>query len=110
MIRAAQERESGWRVETWMYEYALLDNDHRELLVYHWQPDAAGPDFPHLHGSESLDAQFDALTRREIELDKRHLAIGQVSLAAVMRMLITEFDIRPLHADWEARLHFAEAH
>lgn len=89
-----------------MYQYRLLDHDHRELLVYHWQPgtEFQGPDHPHLHVSAALDAQVDAVTRREIGLDKLHIATGQVSLAALAWMLITEFGIAPLRHDWRTTL------
>lgn len=93
-----------------MYQYSLLDQNLEELLVYHWHPGSAGPDFPHLHVSASLNAQVDALTRREIDLDKRHLATGQVSLSAFIRMLIAELDVRPLRADWRERLADPLAH
>ncbi len=89
-----------------MYQYRLLDHNHRELLAYHWQPGHAfaGPDHPHLHVSAALDAQLDAVTRRKIDLDKLHVATGQVSLAAMVRMLIIEFGIAPLRHDWRETL------
>lgn len=95
-------RSRRWDVRTEMYEYRLLDHDHTELLVYHWQPGAAyaGPDEPHLHVSASLNARTDAVSRRTIGLDKLHVATGLVSLAAVVRMLITEFGIAVQRADW----------
>jgi hypothetical protein len=101
-----------WQVETRMYEYRFLDRDERELLVYHWQPgpEYAGPDAPHLHVSGSLEAQVDARTRREVELDKLHIVTGIVSLQAVVRMLITEFQVRPLRADWQERLEATPTH
>jgi hypothetical protein len=93
-----------------MYQYRLLDQDDTELLVYHWQPESAGPTFPHLHVSASLDAQFDARNRQSIDLDKRHLATGLVTLRSVVRMLITEFQIRPLRAEWAEHLANPEPH
>lgn len=93
-----------------MYQYRLLDRDGRELLVYHWQPGAnfRGPDHPHLHISASLSAQINALERRSIDLDMLHLATGRVSLASVVRMLITEFGIAPRRHDWTEMLDRAE--
>ncbi|MBA3450076.1 MAG: hypothetical protein H0T18_02555 [Chloroflexia bacterium] len=89
-----------------MYEYRLLDRDERELLVYHWQPgdEYQGPNYPHLHVSATLSAQISAIDRRSIDLDKLHLATGHVSLAAVVRMLITEFQIAPRRPDWREML------
>ena len=94
-----------------MYRYRLLDHDQTELLVYHWQPgpDYAGPDHPHLHVSAAFRAKLDAVTTREIGLDKLHIATGRVSLAAVVRMLIAEFGIAPQRADWRENLDRIEA-
>lgn len=93
-----------------MYQYRLLDHNERELLVYHWQPGAEflGPDHPHLHVSAALDAQTSAVDRQAIDLDKLHLPTGRVSLASVVRMLITEFRVAPQRPDWAAALERAE--
>jgi len=106
------ELDSSWTIQIGTYLYRILDRDGREFLVYHWQPGPSfsGPDFPHIHVSASPEIQVDALTRRTIDLDKRHLATGQVSLPSVIRMLITEFQIKPLRPDWEARLKEPAAH
>lgn len=112
LVEAERDRSRvRWRAETRMYEYRLLDHDHEELLVYHWQPgpDYAGPDHPYLHVSAALDARIDATTRREIDLDKVHLATSLVSLADVVRMLITEFRIAPQRHDWREALDRAKA-
>jgi hypothetical protein len=94
-----------------MYEYRLLDHHHKELMVYHWQPGSefAGPDQPHLHVSAALQAQIDAQTAQTIDLDRRHVATGRVSLEAVVRMLITEFQIAPQRSDWQRTLDRTEA-
>jgi len=94
-----------------MYEYRLLDAFERELLTYHWMPGERylGPDHPHLHVSAALTAQADALTQREIRLDKLHLPTSQVTLAAFVRMLITEFGVAPLRDDWRNILDRADA-
>jgi hypothetical protein len=44
------------------------------------------------------------MTRREISLDKRHVVTGLVELREFVRMLITEFEVRPLRPDWRERL------
>jgi hypothetical protein len=92
-----------------MYEYRLLDDRDRELLVFHWQPDSRGPDHPHLHVSAALTAQVNAQSTREIGLDKLHLPTGHVAFAAFIRMLITEFGVAPLRQDWRDILDRAEA-
>jgi hypothetical protein len=93
-----------------MYTLTLHDSAHRELLVYHWHPGRSflGPDHPHLHVSAALDAQVDAMSRREIGLDKLHLPTGQVTLAAFVRMLITEFNVAPIRSEWRDILDRAE--
>lgn len=93
-----------------MYEFRLLDHQERELLVYHWQPTSAfhGQDHPHLHISAALQAQVNAVTTRAYDLDKRHLATGQISLAMVVRMVIEEFGIAPLRPDWRQVLDQAD--
>jgi hypothetical protein len=115
-IVAVTPAESGafptlWAAKTAMYQYRLLDRDHTELLVYHWQPGpaSAGPSHPHLHVSAALRAKVDARTTREIGLDKLHIATGLVSLAAVVRMLIVEFGVAPQRADWRETLDRIEA-
>jgi hypothetical protein len=99
-----------WRIELRMYEYRILDQAERELLVYHWQPGPSfrGPNHPHMHVSSALHAQVNAVTTRAYDLDKRHLATGHVSLAMMVRMLIEEFGIAPLRPDWRQVLERAE--
>jgi hypothetical protein len=99
-----------WRVETRTYEFRLLDQSERELLVYHWQPGpgSRGPDHPHVHVSAALHARINAVTTRAYDLDKRHLVTGPVSLAIIVRMLIEEFGIAPLRPDWQHLLNRAE--
>jgi hypothetical protein len=99
-----------WHATTRMYQYRLLDHFDRELLVYHWQPspDYLGPDHSHLPVSASLTAQTSAVDRQSIHLDKLHLATGRVSLASVVRMLITEFGIATRRHDRAEVLDHAE--
>lgn len=94
-----------------MYTLSLHDTLQRELLVYHWHPGRffLGPDHPHLHVSAALTAQAEAQSSRLIGLDKLHLTTGQVSLAAFVRMLITEFGAAPLRSEWRDILDRAEA-
>jgi hypothetical protein len=99
------------RVFAVAYEYRLLDRHERELLVYHRQPGPAfpGPDHPHLHVSAALAARVTATAVREIALDKLHLVTECVTLAAFVRMLIDEFGVRSVRADWRPRLARADA-
>lgn len=94
-----------------MHQYRILGRDERELLTYHWQPGTAflGPDHSHLHVSAALAAQVTTLETESIDLSRRHLATGMVSLAAVVRMLIEEFGVAPVRSDWREVLSTAEA-
>jgi hypothetical protein len=62
-----------------------------------------------MHVSASLTARVSAAEERRIDLDKRHLPTAWLSLAAVVRILIEEFGVRPLHGDWRQRLDRADA-
>lgn len=108
---ADRQRRHERRIATRMYEYRILDYHRTELLVYHWQPGLrfAGPDIPHIHLSAALMAQVDAISRLRIELDKLHLVTGQVSLQAVIRMLIAELKIAPRRPKWREILDRTEA-
>jgi hypothetical protein len=105
-----QDRSNRRRVVERMYAYRLLDHQHTELLVYHWQPgpDFRGPDQPHLHVSAALSAKTDAVARENIGLDRRHIATGRVSPADIIRMLITEFDVAPQRHNWQSVLDNSE--
>lgn len=100
-----------WQPSTLAYSFRLVDRLERELLTYHWMPGPLflGPDHPHLHVSAALEVQADALTRSTIPLDKLHLPTGQVSIAAFVRMLITELGIEPRRDDWRATLDRVES-
>jgi hypothetical protein len=58
--------------------------------------------------SPPLSTQTSALERQSIDLDKLHLATGRVSLASVVRMLITEFGIATRRHDRAEVLDHAE--
>jgi hypothetical protein len=61
-----------------------------------------------LHVSAALSARVDAINTRSIDLDKLHIATSRVSLAAIIRMMITEFRIAPQRSDWRETLDRAE--
>lgn len=88
------------------YDYALLDRDGVELLAYHWHPGRGGlgPDAPHVHVSAALRPGRASGNAAILPLDKRHLLTGAVALGGFLGMLIDEFGIAPLAADWRHRL------
>lgn len=112
IIEADRSRfQRQWRATTRRYEYRLLDHDHTELLVYHWEPgdEFGGPNHPHVHVSATLNAQIDAVNERSIDLHGLHVATGRVSLETIVRMLIEEFAIAPRRHDWRETLDRTEA-
>jgi hypothetical protein len=88
------------------YDYALLDRDGVELLAYHWHPGrgSLGADVPHAHLSAALRPNRSSGATAILPLDKRHLLTGPIPLADFLRMLVTEFAVAPLVADWPSRL------
>ena len=85
------------------YRYRLLDANEREILAYHWHPIGVSPiTYPHLHLSGRL-APLDLGPREDpVRLGGMHLPTGgPVTLADVVRLLITEFGVIPRRADWE---------
>ena len=87
------------------YRFHLLDRDDREILAYHWHPEGVSPiTEPHLHLSGRL-RPLDAGDRvAPLALGEMHLPTGVVTLAQVVRWLITEFEVRPRRDDWETVL------
>jgi hypothetical protein len=81
------------RISSRAYYYRVDDQDGVEQLSWHWHP-AATFKRPHLHVA--------VLDRR------RHLPTGRVSLEAVLRLLLTEFDVRPRRPDWDGVLAVRE--
>jgi hypothetical protein len=89
-----------WRVSTVSYQYRVFDLLRRELLIWHWQPGQAfdGPDRPHLHVSAKLTvgmSTHDPEQTTDLGLDGLHLATGRVTMEAVVRTLIEDFNIQP---------------
>lgn len=84
-----------WTARPTAYYYALEDLDGREVLAYHWHPEAQGQiAFPHLHlGAGAAPQGFD--------LVRVHLPTGQISLEAVLRLAITDFGVHPRRPDWD---------
>jgi hypothetical protein len=92
-------RESS-QVATVGYAYQVLDRERQEIFSYHWH--RVGPSFvqsPHVH------LQVETPT---IDLHRAHFPTGLITLAAVLRFLISDLGVEPLRADWVAVLADAE--
>ena len=91
-------QSSAWQIQVSSYFYELLDSDGREVLAYHWHPRGNSPvATPHLHLEQGA-----RVGRPEVR--DAHLPTGDVSLNAILRVLIEEMDVRPLRPDWESVL------
>ena len=109
-VRANQPAvEVPYRAEVVGYFYQISTPDNRELLAFHWTPDATDPNtvtFAHLHiGPAIVGGQT---TIRPRDLHKAHIPTGVISLAAVIRLAIAEFGVAPLRSDWDRVLRRVE--
>ena len=87
------------------YSIQILDAEGREILAYHWHPESVSPiDYPHMHLTSRVSVIDAPGIGRPIALGDTHISTGVVALAHVARMLIEEFDVEPLRADWQAVL------
>jgi len=94
VLYAADRRT--WIATIASYRYGLYDRDGREVLSYHWHPDARSHvTTPHLHLGGGV-----ASWRPDVA--KAHLPTGQVTLEDVLLLAIEELtlDVAPLRADW----------
>lgn len=93
-----------WKMRSAAYKYTVETDDGREVLAYHWHPDANSPvTFAHAHlGSIVL--------KRDGVIDhKHHLPTGRVPLQQVIRLAIVHFEAKPLRGDWPDILDQTEA-
>lgn len=106
----SSKRQDRYTVSVARYVYALMTADGREILAFHWTPDAADPNqrrFPHLHvGAVNLDANGPI---RPGTFHKMHIPTGPVSIEAIVRLAITEFNVLPLRSNWEQVLRRTES-
>lgn len=87
VVRAEGER-GPWKVKTTAYLYRIEGTEGEELVSYHWSPTTPGTvNYPHIHVSGKLK--------------KIHFPTGRISMEEMVRLLIREFGIGPLRADWE---------
>ncbi len=94
----AVEQDDGgaWNAEVIAYRYAVQDGTGQEVVAWHWHPTGDSPiTWPHLHSGGAVG---------DLDLRKRHLPTGFVTLQAVLRCLITEFGVEPLRRDWQVVL------
>ena len=98
--RIVQSGSTGiaWRVDVVGYNYAVLDSELTEVILYHWHPFGNSPvETPHLHLEQGIQ-----VGRREFR--DAHLPTGQVSLSAFINLLVHDLEVQPRRPDWEAIL------
>ena len=87
------------------YEQRILDRDDREILAFHWHPIGLSNVIdPHLHLSSRLNLIEMGRDQEPLPLGDMHILTGFVTLEDVVRLLISEFGIRPRYANWDAIL------
>ena len=82
----AESQLGPWKVQTAAYNYMLLDGA-QEVFAYHWHP-SGEPSWPHLHVYAS-------------DFARAHFPTGRIAIEEFLRLLIVEFDVTPLKADWQ---------
>lgn len=90
IVEASGER-GPYKVKITAYMYIVDDHRGHEVFSYHWQPDAPEVKFPHLHVEHP-------------HLKKAHFPTSRISIEEVLRLLITDFEVRPLRSDWDTIL------
>ena len=96
-------------VHTVQYLYEVSTPEDREILSFHWRPDASGDDVvttPHLHIGPAITAGQSVLRPRDPH--KAHVPTGVIGIVAVVRLAILEFGVRPLPSNWANILQRAE--
>lgn len=98
MVDAPRARQTAIHVVS--YVYTLMTRDRIELVSFQWHPHGVAEiEFPHVHIGPAL-IRHDSVVRPG-EAHKIHLPTGEVSLADVVRLAITEFGVVPRRDDWE---------
>jgi hypothetical protein len=86
------------KVSTVGYAYTLAEAARPEvtLLAYHWHPHGRSQNTsPHLHIYQCAEI-------RRPDGRVAHFPTGRIALEEVLRLVIQEFNVRPLREDWEA--------
>lgn len=102
-----ESEHSGFDAEIAGYNISISLSNNQELLSYHWHPNGIGHfRGPHLHVSARAGVSDEH--SHSIHLGKKHLTTGLVQIEEIVRMLIQDFEVRPLVQDWERRLRLSK--
>lgn len=101
-LTPAEAQPGFWQAAVVAYQYTLLDESQREILAFHLHPEGSSHiTTPHCHigpGAGQLRA----------ELAAAHIPTGPLTLAAVTRLAIEAFAVRPMRGDWDTTLRRSE--
>lgn len=92
-----------YRVITQGYNYVIRNRRQREIVAFHWHPGERSHEHdPHVHiGSVVIDANSSDMGKA---FSRFHIPTGHISVAQVVRLLLTDFNVVPNRQDWEAIL------
>lgn len=100
-----------YTVNSSFYQYIILDYGENEILTYDWHPTGKGANLaPHLHVSAAasiylVERDGSARQGRRTHLGSFHQPTGDVLLEDIIELLIEDFKVDPLRADWHAILN-----
>lgn len=104
--RDANDAGAGYSVFDSFHHHDILDRDGREIVVFHWEPEGRGPvREPHLHMPAAEPVVLpqrggSPLAGAKTHLGNLHLPTGEIGIEAVVELLIRDFAVDPLRADW----------
>lgn len=100
VIESSEPQSGPWQANVVGYMYTLQDRDGREIVSYHWHPGQQSPvTYPHLHIGVAAVGEGATVTRRD--LPAIHFPTRLITPQDIIRLDISQFDVRPLRDDWE---------
>ena len=106
--RVAEAERHVFEASIAAYGYRILEREGREILTYHWHPESSSPvTAQHLHLSTRMPPVTVAVGS-QVTLGEMHIPTGVITLAQVVHLLITEFEVEPRRSDWETMLRDIE--
>lgn len=106
VVQSLETGRSAFEVLRAGYRHQIHEPDGRELLAFHWHPySMSNARSPHLHLSSRIPSFELGANANQVNLADMHIPTGVVTLADVVRLLITEFGVEPRRPDWESILN-----
>lgn len=96
-VATVPQRAGEWVATKVAYQYQVHTNTGDEILAFHWHPEPARPDRPHLHLSPGAGALRG-------ELHRAHVPTGVLSLQEFLEFVIRDFGVRPQRTEWASIL------